>query len=233
VQILEVTDLGLRSAAMRLHRRGTPMTFLVIPMVHMANAGFYRDVTRLLRDTDLIVAEGIRGKSTLGSVLTATYRVLGRRRATNLVEQEIPYTALGKPVINPDVTAAEFGMAWQKAPLRQRVLMWLMMLVMIPLQLVMPKQQLMRRIADLEINDLPSDMDEAMAEQMPEFEKAVLGDRDLLLLEALRALIDERGHEEITVGVVYGAGHTPAIVQGLRDRDYIVRSAEWLSVIDL
>ncbi len=43
MQILEVTELGLRSAALRLKHRTVPLRFVVIPMTHMANAGFYRD----------------------------------------------------------------------------------------------------------------------------------------------------------------------------------------------
>ena len=113
--------MGLRSAVLRVKHRETPMQFLVFPMTHMAQADFYRDVTRMLRDTDVIVAEGVKGRSALGSTLTATYRILARRPGINLVQQSIGYEKLGKPVINPDVTSAEFVTAWRKAPLRHRV----------------------------------------------------------------------------------------------------------------
>jgi hypothetical protein len=58
-------------------------------MVHMANAGFYTNVTRLLRDVDIVVVEGVRDRSAISMALTATYRVLGLRRV-ELVHQDIP-----------------------------------------------------------------------------------------------------------------------------------------------
>ncbi|HEY1484464.1 MAG TPA: hypothetical protein VGF84_00085 [Micromonosporaceae bacterium] len=109
MQILEVSELGLRSAILRLKHRTTPMQFLIFPMTHMARAEFYREVGRILREADIIVAEGVKGRSVLGFTLTATYRILARRPGINLTHQSIDYKLLGKPVINPDVTNAEFA----------------------------------------------------------------------------------------------------------------------------
>jgi hypothetical protein len=44
VQILEVTEIGLRSAVIRLKHREKPMQFLIFPMLHMAHEGFYREL---------------------------------------------------------------------------------------------------------------------------------------------------------------------------------------------
>jgi pheromone shutdown protein TraB len=226
--------LGLRSAVMRVKHRETPMQFLVFPMTHMAQADFYREVTRMLRGTDMIVAEGIKGRSALGSTLTATYRVLARRPGINLVHQSIDYGKLGKPVIYPDVTSVEFATAWRKAPLRQRVMMWMMMAVYIPSQLLISKKRLFKRVIGEEINDLASPRDEEMADAMPEIDDAMLGERDRRLIDALVAVHEAHKNDDITIGIVYGAAHVPAIVTGLESRlGYFVRRADWVTIIDL
>jgi hypothetical protein len=62
--------------------------------------------------------------------------------------------------------------------------------------------------------------------------EAMTSRRDLLLLGALQTIYAERGAEAITVAVLYGAGHIPAVVSGLRDHlGYRPRRAEWLTVI--
>jgi len=53
--------------------------------------------------------------------------------------------------------------------------------------------------------------------------------RDRKLLKALADVHEQRCHEPIKVGVVYGAGHMPAGANGLGDR-YRPRSAEWMTV---
>ncbi|MEV4620563.1 hypothetical protein AB0J74_17875 [Asanoa sp. NPDC049573] len=63
---------------------------------------------------------------------------------------------------------------------------------------------------------------------------AFAGQRDERLIAALCRLHEERGHEDIEVAVVYGAGHTAAVVAGLRKRyGYRPRSADWLTIADL
>jgi hypothetical protein len=228
VQIIEVTALGLRSAALRLRRPRTPLEFLVVPMVHMANAGFYRDVTRLLRDVDIVVVEGVRGRSAVTTALTATYRVL-RWRRVELVRDNIPYANLGKPLVTPDLTAGEFMDEWRKVPPIQRAVMWPALLAFIAIRLVMPRGRLLRQVMGIELNDLPSDLDEALADDP--MMQALTAERDRRLVEALGVLYDDRSHDGLTVAVVYGAAHVPAIVDCLVKRGYYVRSADWLTAI--
>jgi hypothetical protein len=87
MQIIEVSDLGVRSAVIWLQRRETPMRFVLFPMLHLGTPSFYAEVTRRLRACDLVVAEGIRGRSIQASALTLTYRLSGGARRGGLVVQ--------------------------------------------------------------------------------------------------------------------------------------------------
>jgi hypothetical protein len=234
VQIIEVTGLGVRSAAIRLRRRDSALQFVVYPMIHMARPQFYRDVTTRLRRAQLIVVEGVHGGRTspLFQALTLSYRVLRFNRRVQLVEQNIDYQALGVPIIHPDVSAGEFRADWRRVPWRGRMLMWLVLPVVIVARLFGGTGAIWTRA--LALDDQPSPEEEAMAEVMPEVDAALLDRRDQRLLTALYALHEQRCDEAIEVAVVYGAAHVPAIVHGLADKyGYQARSADWLTVADV
>jgi DNA-binding transcriptional LysR family regulator len=83
----------------------------------------------------------------------------------------------------------------------------------------------------LAVHDYPFTADQEH-EQFREAPDAqfVLHYRDRLLLAELCAVYDQRSTEAITVGVVYGAEHIPAVVNGLWDRyQYRVREAQWMT----
>lgn len=108
MQIVEVTGYAVRSAVITVRRRGTPLEFVIFPMLHVASPAFYSQVRLRLRECDLVVVEGIRGKSARVSALTLAYRFAPRRRRNGLQEQREELLLPGDAtVIRPDVTAAE------------------------------------------------------------------------------------------------------------------------------
>ncbi len=48
MQYIEASVIGVRSAVITLKRRATPLRFVLIPMVHVAEPGFYREVVDYL-----------------------------------------------------------------------------------------------------------------------------------------------------------------------------------------
>jgi hypothetical protein len=238
VQIIEVTDLAVRSAVIRLRRRETPMQFVLYPMIHMAAPGFYSAVTKRLKRADVVVVEGVGGggqrSSVLLGALTLSYTVLRFNRRAKLVKQDIDYSTLGMPVLRPDVSLEEFRTSWRRVPPCQRLLLWCVLPFVIVVRLLGGTRTIWSRA--MEQNDLPSpeEEDADLAGHFAEVDAVVLGERDARLLAALYQLHEERKDEDIAVAVVYGAGHVPAIVRGLNDRyGYRPRSADWLTVTDL
>lgn len=62
----------------------------------------------------------------------------------------------------------------------------------------------------------------------------IVARRDRLLMNALEAVHEVHSGDPLTVSVVYGAYHVPAIIHGLRGRyGYTVRDAEWLTVFPI
>jgi hypothetical protein len=236
VQIIEVTDLAVRSAVIRLRRRETALQFVLYPMIHIAKPAFYAAVAARLKRADVIVAEGVGGGRGKGSVLvgalTLSYRVTRFNRRAKLVEQHIDYAALGVPVVRPDVSHDEFAAGWRRVPPAHRLTMWCVLPLVVVARLFGGTRMIWSR--SMEQNDLPSYEQEDAADWSPELEAAFGGERDDRLLAALYRLHEERSGEAIEVAVVYGAGHVPTVVRRLMSRyGYRPRSADWLTVADL
>jgi hypothetical protein len=232
MQIVEVSSFGVRSAVITLRRRGSPLRFVLYPMVHMASEGFFREVRRRLKTAGIIVVEGVwRGNSRKGVVLvralTFSYRVLKFNRRANLVEQDIDYSAYPVPIVHPDLSAAEFADGWKKLSLSNRLLMWVFLPMIVIGRLFGGSRWLWDKA--MEETDLPD------VETLPdEFDEVLLGERDRRLLEALYRVHEKNQDEDLEVAVVYGAGHVTAIVRGLLERcGYKPRSADWVTVVNL
>ncbi|WBB67522.1 hypothetical protein [Micromonospora sp. WMMD812] len=233
MQIIEHSIIGTRSAVVRLRRPGSELQFLLFPMLHVASPRFYTAVAERLRRCDVLVVEGVSGRSVLAWAITLTYRVMPANRRSGLVVDNIAYRSLGVDLINPDVTAAELARGWRAMPLRHRALMWCVIPFVAVAQFFGGTRRLLS--PEVEVNDLPSATDELYAdsELSEHFERTFGGDRDERLLAALSELIRTRASEQIDVAIVYGAGHAPAIVRGLMDRHgYRPRTAEWITVLE-
>ncbi|MER7976009.1 hypothetical protein [Streptomyces sp. NPDC095817] len=230
MQIIEVTGYAVRSAVITMRRTGTPLEFVIFPMLHVASPTFYSQIRVRLRECDLVVVEGIRGRSVGVSALTLAYRFAPRRRRNGLQEQrDARLLPEDVPVINPDVTAAE-AIADLKELSR-----WTYALLMVAAPVMGLVFALRGPRAfldeDLAVEDLPPTLRAELMADDP-LEHALTDRRDRRLLDALGEIHAERGDEPLRVAVVYGAGHVPAIVHGLRDRHgYRPREADWLTVL--
>jgi len=234
MQIIEVTDFGVRSAVIRLKRRATPLQFVLYPMIHVAEPTFFAAVADRLKRADIVVVEGVgrsrAGGSVLVNALTFSYSVLRYNRRSPLVVDQIDYAALGVELVRPDVDAAQFKAGWRRIPLADRAAVWLALPFVVLVRLFGGTRALWT--SSMEQNDLPTPQDEALADRYPELERALGGERDDRLLAALRRLHEEHGGEAVEVAVVYGAAHMPAVVYGLMRLGYRPRSGDWLTVVD-
>ncbi|HEY7488340.1 MAG TPA: hypothetical protein VH912_28110 [Streptosporangiaceae bacterium] len=236
MQFIEVGVLGVRSAVITLRRSGSPMRFVLFPMIHLGSPEFYAAVAAEVRECDLVVAEGQpnasrRRRLTLPGL---TYLLLRRYRRSRLVVQRLNEETLGPPVIRPDLNLAEIRRRLRRLPLFTWMNAWLAMSVRIPwvalFVLIFGPERFLTHHLALDDDAPPLSPDERWAA----IHAVIVDDRDALLLDALTAIHEERGEEAIDVAVVYGAGHMRAVVHGLLNRHgYRARQAHWLTVFDL
>jgi hypothetical protein len=232
MQIIETSVIGVRSALITFRRPDAPMQIVLFPMLHLGSTGYYKAVAARLRDCQLVVAEGVRGRSATTSLLTMSYRVLGRTRRLGLVVQDLHLEGLGIPVIRPDMTGKELGSRWRQAvPLLHRLLIIPAVPVFAVGMLLFGTRRVLGRY--LALDDLPTREQEIQSDSTEGIDKVIVHDRDALLIDALTSIHQQRSAEAIRVAVVYGAGHMPAVAAMLVARlGYHARSAEWLTVFD-
>lgn len=228
VQVIEVTGYAIRSSVITMRRRQSPLRFQLYPMMHVASPTFYQQVASRLAACDLIVAEGVKGKSAAVSTLTLAYRFAPRRSRNGLdLQDSRTLLPAGVPVLNPDVTAAEVARQLRTLP---RLTRWAVLAGAPVYGLIFalrgPRAFLDE---DMVVEDLPTTR---RAERIADdgFAEVFGGGRDRRLLAALDKIHEERRDEPITVAVVYGADHVPAIAAGLQRHGYRPREAEWLTV---
>jgi hypothetical protein len=238
MQITEVTDLGLRSAAITLRRDATPMEFLLFPMIHIAEPAFYAGVRRRLSRCAVIVAEGVtNGKPLWSPAMDFANRYIPRGRQHTVVAQTDELVLPeGIPVVRPDVPPVEPAVDLSGVPGLKRMakITGLNLLVVTSTHVIASGIALagprVLCTKDLELHDYPFTAQEESAADSP-FSHAIMDVRDRKLVEALDEVHEQRSLEPIRVGVVYGAGHMPAVAKGLGDRyRYRPRSAEWMTV---
>lgn len=239
MQIIEHSIIGTRSAVLRMRRRDLGLEFVIFPMLHVAAPEFYHEVTKRLKRCDLLVLEGVgatdgKQRSVQGSVITSaltlTYRVMPWLRRGRMVVDPIRYRSLGVPFICPDFTTADVAESFGRTPWKFRILLMLMVPVGVVLNLFGAHRRLLSPA--MEVSDLPSPQDEEMSDSEfgEQFEDFLGGERDDRVNAVLADLVRTRGHERIDVGVVYGAAHTPAIVDALFKLGYRVRPSDWVMV---
>jgi hypothetical protein len=230
MQIVEAAAGWARVAELRLKRRGTPLEFVLYPMIHVGDAAFFAEVDRRLTAVDLVVAEGVRGPSRVVDGLTSVYRAAARDPRTGVVRQS--HAPSRVPVVRPDVTGAEFDLHWRTIPLWERGTIWAGVGLANVLHRVAGPQWWLDQLELLAMDDLASD-EEILFSGYEGVERVVLQERDARLLAALDTIHTQRSHEKLTVAVVYGAAHMRAVVRGLGDRHgYRVYTAEWLTALD-
>ena len=231
MQLIEVSVTGVRSAVITLRHRESPLVFVLVPMLHLGTDAFYQEVAERLSRCDLVVAEGVGGRSVVLTALTLAYRLPGRRRRLGLVMQHIDLAGLGVPVIRPDMTAGEFRLGWRDVPVLQRTLVVCLAPAVAVAFWLVGTRRMLARYANLD--DLPDQIQSQVRDQAGELEELLVDRRDGLLILALDTIYDEHRNEPMTVAVVYGAGHMPAVVHHLAAAyGYRPREANWLTVFD-
>jgi hypothetical protein len=222
MQLIEVSIIGVRSAAIQLRHRTEPLTVLLFPMIHMGRPAFYRDVARRLRQCDVVVAEGLDRPSSTGYAYVLAARLTLQYGARQLGTQDIDYETLGIPVIWPDTRRGCQGrrdglgfLGWLDVVLLTPVLMVAMLLG--------GRNRLLR---------LPLEVNDNSEFRLPILDSVLRVSRDEDLLAALDQVLDEWRGRAATIAVVYGAAHMTAVVPHLTERHgFRPRRGEWLDVI--
>lgn len=222
---------GVRSAVITLQAPDRRQRIVLFPMMHLAAAAFYADVTARLGQCAVVLAEGIREPSLITRALTTSYRLPARRGRLALVEQRIDYTRLSAEVIKPDMTARQLSSGWHAVPTLQRAALLVLAPIVGTAFWLLGTRRMLARYAAAE--DLPDAAEVMLRDQALAITELLLDQRDALLATALDDVLVRHRDDAVDIAVVYGAGHMPALTRHLVAKyGFRPRRAEWLTVFD-
>ena len=230
MQLIEVSEVGVRAAIVRLTSPKSSLVWLAFPMIHLGEPSYYRQVEEKMAECDLVLAEGVDSK--IVRALTSSYRLAAGPAQDVTVQPAFRTSAADHMTVQPsDISADEFDRAWHKMPLGLRI----------GIPLLAPLYGLwLRYVANpddwqpkLETYDLPSNEEVLMEGGAPEFFQLLMHRRNEHLLHQIAAVQERRPNEVRVVGVAWGAKHIGAVVGYLSaEWGYIARSADWVTVFD-
>ena len=221
MQYIESSIIGIRSAVITLKRRASPLRFVLIPMVHVAEPDFYREVAALAGDCALIVAEGVPSRYFPAQALMA------RVRWDHLVDQTaaLDLESLGVPVRWEEVTDDRPKSGLEQAKTRAT-----------DVAAAVALRALGRYGTPFGLPSLDQAHDhddrwEPLGGRIGRRFQGMQRWRDSRLVTTLDAIHAERQHEPVKIAVVFGAAHIPAVVDHLTEKyRYYVGDAAWLTV---
>jgi len=223
MQFLESSIIGLRSAVITLTRRATPLRFVLFPLVHVAEQQFYDEVAARARLCQLLVAEGAAARD------VPAQNWMARHHRGHLVDQgaALRLESLGVPVrweAEPD-TGPRPGSGRpvsRTADIAGAATIGLIRKFIDPVDLPGVDQA---EAYDQSAESLAGNWFERLLEHN------ISTVRDARLLRVLDEIHRDRAAEPVKAGVVFGAGHMPAVVDHLCGQlGYIAAHAEWLTV---
>jgi hypothetical protein len=222
MQYVEASVIGIRSAVITLKRRATPLRFVLLPMVHVAEPDFYREVAALAGECALIVAEGAPSR------YYPMQAMMSRIRWDRLVDQitGLDLEGLGVPV------QWEYVVDDRPKSAREQAMAKGADSVSALAMRVLGRYGSPLGLPNLEQADEHDDRWERLAGgRITRGFESLTQKRDAQLVKALGAIHAERQHEPIQIAVVFGAAHIPAVVEYLTETfRYYVGDAKWLTV---
>jgi len=233
MQFIEKNSFNVRSAIYRLRNEDSGLEFILFPMIHVGSKEFYEEVSRRLAACDLILAEGVDSKKV--NLLTRSYRIVKKIKRMDLVTQKegMQVSSFREKIKNTDIEGSAFDEHWSALPLKLRALIiFLMPVYVVYLFLFGTRETIAENIA---VEDLPSP-DEILL-QDDDFDKLdalLVDERDRRLIHHIESLHQTNGKDKKVVGVVYGAAHMRNATNFLlRNLNYRIAKAEWVTVFDL
>jgi hypothetical protein len=222
MQYIESSLIGVRSAVITLKRRATPLRFVLIPMVHVAEPEFYREVEALAGECALIVAEGAPSR------YAPMQTVMSKVRWDRLVDQltSLDLESLGVPV------QWEYVMDDRPKSGREQAKATIVDSASAVLLRALGRYGSPLGLPSIDQADEHDDRWERLfSGRLGRAVEGSMLQRDTQLVQALDAIHAERQHQPAKIAVVFGALHIPAAVDHLTGKHrYYVENAAWLTV---
>ena len=225
MQFLERSVFGIRSAIHELNRRDHDVRFLLIPMVHIADASFYSAVNEKLASCDNVIVEGVQSFRT--RLITLSYRIPARRKSLGLVLQKdaIRIDTARCRVIHGDVSGPEFTLSLRDVPWHHRFALYVLSSLLGVVLYVAGSRQFVASTRSVDSLPTRATANEAV-------DDAIVHNRDRRLMKRVEAHILEDSAKDQLTAILFGGSHLPAVASLLMSKHgYRVTKSDWLTAI--
>jgi hypothetical protein len=233
MQIIESSIWSVRSVRISLRHPTGGKTIVLFPMVHVGEPEFYMAVYADAFSRDVVLVEGIT--SPIVRRLTQSYRwVKGRKMSGLVVQPRYPLQENSRArIVQADLDAEEFGMAWSRIPLWMRAALYVAGLIVgLDRRWFGSREKLAEGLA---LDDAESR--EEILNWSPEtgwLDRAILHARDERLLDRLNEQLSNEPEKDATIAVVYGALHMRAVLRELINvRGFTCTDAQWMPIFNI
>lgn len=220
--------LGLRTARMVFRSRGSPVSVMLYPMVHVGEERFYNETYDEAFSHDVVLVEGVR--SSVSRNLTRSYRWLNFERL-GLVRQPRtpPQESVTARIVKADLTADEFHREWRKVSLPLRAAF----LIGAPLygvhrRFFASREHLARNMC---LEDRQSAHEIlSWSPRLEPVNHSIIHARDKRLIECMAAELDSTSGSDKRIAVIYGARHMRAVLRELARRGFYCSESSWRTI---
>ncbi|MEM7165940.1 MAG: hypothetical protein AAF581_10770 [Planctomycetota bacterium] len=236
----EPGDVYVRSCVYEHPETGQQV--LLIPMVHIADAGFYDDVATLLESCDVVLEEAVHGVPNVSPFLAIAPYVMGNMRRQASLAGISHQAEVLEPTSrwrNGDVSVAElqaFG-SWT-SPVVQACVLPLVVVVGEITNAYNWTASLLSAVVGRGLQrefhvraGLADDLAATDSDGLEILIPGVLHRRNDRLLAVLDETVADRA--ACRVGVPWGAAHLPGIAIGLVERGYLEGESQWLRLLSV
>lgn len=212
MKFIEIKSFCVTARIHHFKKKGTGLEFILFPMIHIGEKGFYEEIRSRIEVCDVIFAEGVNSK--LAGFLTFPYRVAAKSKRINLITQQSAQLLknLKSKILNSDMSPREFNRKLNEFTLPTKLFLLLACPVFGIYLFFSGSREMLVKYLLLEKPDLKKDDAE---DEIDKFEKLFIDERDGVLIENIEQFHNENDNEKLKVAVVFGAAHMPKVASFL------------------
>ncbi len=227
------------------HSSDGERSVVLLPMVHLADAGFYAEAERRLADADVVLTEGVGGPPALSPTSLLVEYVVGNYSRGAFLGALVPQSLAldeGPRAESGDLEQSEFSATTSCGDsLFQAAVLPLLVVLVEPLHLLRWLEAGGRALVGdangdeaafrhwLTEGHLGDDDDSASGDSDDGLLAGVISTRNVRLLDRLEECFARPGVDRIAIP--WGSDHMPGVAAALAERGFTRTSAEWLRAV--
>jgi len=227
----EATSFGLRVTTFEfINTNNNLLKIRLIPMVHIGEEKYYKNVEDYIRSCDLVLYEEIKFKT--GRLKIKNMKITADRLGM-VTQRKLNLTQFKNKLIHADITKDSGKKEWDKLSFFDK----LKFKYLLPIYIYFQDRNLTRKKFVKYFMKSNEDLEEIygpLYDEKETIKKFIHDSRDKRVFEELDKIHNQTFHQNTLIGIVYGAGHMKAISKYMMNvHNYKVIGGEFIDVFSI